>query len=473
MLPKIILSKLVSSEPYARKVLPHLKEEYFREKSEQVVYGLIHEFYEVYNRAPTYTALETDIGDIATLQDFQTEAASTLLGDLQVVEDVADEWLLDRTEAFCRDAAIYNAIYRALNIVDGKDKQLTEAAIPEILTEALAVSFDTNIGHDYAEDAEARYQYYHAPQVKVPFDIDVLNYITKGGFAKKTCNIWMAGTNVGKTFAMCHCAAYDFMAGKNVLYITMEMSEEEIGKRIDANLLGISIDEVEALDHVAYMIRTKRVKERAGGKLIIKQYPTSAAGVGEFRVLLQELRLKKGFVPDCVYVDYIGICKSSRVKDPSNMYAYGKAVAEELRALAVEFNFAMITAIQTNREGFADGDVELKSAAESFGVPMTADFLCAIMTSEELEARGQFAFKQLKNRYRNKTKLLRFVVGVDRETMRLYNLDRTDAPPPDKKKKGIKGSEEVKEVEEKPMSRLDKERELLYDSIDFAAIDAK
>lgn len=420
-----ILSNLLHNEEYARKSLPFLKSEYFN-GSEKIVYEAVVSFVDKYNKVPTKTALVIDIDKNDTLSDTQYKEATNFLDTLGEV-DVDDQWLLDETERFCQDKAVYNAIMESIAILDEKVKDKTKGSIPQILTEALGVSFDSNIGHSYLDDSDNRYAFYHKKESKVEFDLEYFNKITKGGLPNKTLNVALAGTGVGKTLFMCHSAAAAFTNGKNVLYITMEMAEEKIAERIDANLLNVTIDELSVLPKDAYDKKVERVRSKSPGKLIVKEYPTASAGSNHFRHLLNELRLKKNFTPDIIFIDYLNICMSSRLRGGANVNSYTlvKSIAEELRGLAVEFDVPIVTATQTTRSGYSNTDVGLEDTSESFGLPATADFMFALISSEELEQLGQIMVKQLKNRYGDPSYFKRFVIGVDRSKMRLFDVEQS------------------------------------------------
>lgn len=420
----VIFANLIQNEEYGRKVVPYVKEEYFESLPEKTVYKLINTYVTKYNKFPTHQALKIDLENSSLEQRIYDEC-ETIIAESQQVGDVDQEWLLDKTEKFCQERAVYNAIMDSIQILDNKDKLRTKGSIPQILSEALAVSFDTNIGHDWYDDADDRYEYYHRVEDRVPFRLEYLNRITKGGLPKKTLNVILAGTHVGKSLFMCSTAASNLLDGKNVLYITMEMAEEEIARRIDANILDIPIGELDVIDKDTFDKRVTRVKSKTAGKIIIKEYPTSSAGSANFRHLLQELKLKKNFIPDIIYIDYLNICASSRLKMNSNInsYTYIKAVAEELRGLAVEFNVPIVSATQTTRSGYSNSDVDVTDTSESFALPATADFMLALVTSEELESLGQIMAKQLKNRYTDLGKCRRFVLGIDRVKMKLYDVE--------------------------------------------------
>jgi archaellum biogenesis ATPase FlaH len=420
----VIFANLIQNEEYSRKVVPYVKEEYFESLPEKTVYKLINTYVTKYNKFPTHQALKIDLEN-SSLEQRVYDECETIIAESQQVGDVDQEWLLDKTEKFCQERAVYNAIMDSIQILDNKDKLRTKGSIPQILSEALAVSFDTNIGHDWSDDADDRYEYYHRVEDRVPFRLEYLNRITKGGLPKKTLNVILAGTHVGKSLFMCSTAASNLLDGKNVLYITMEMAEEEIARRIDANILDIPIGELDVIDKDSFDKRVTRVKSKTAGKIIIKEYPTSSAGSANFRHLLQELKLKKNFIPDIIYIDYLNICASSRLKMNSNInsYTYIKAVAEELRGLAVEFNVPIVSATQTTRSGYSNSDVDVTDTSESFALPATADFMLALVTSEELESLGQIMAKQLKNRYTDLGKCRRFVLGIDRVKMKLYDVE--------------------------------------------------
>ena len=420
-----ILRHLVHKENFARKALPFLRDEYFSDSSERLIYHRINEFVQKYNDIPSREALEIDLEQIKNLSEDQYSGCVDIIRSLEEPEPIDDQWLIDETERFCQDRAIYNAIMDSIGIIDGKDKDRTKGSIPEILTSALAVSFDSHIGHDFLEDYEDRFDFYHRVEERIPFDLEMLNTITRGGLPRKSLNIILAGTGVGKTLAMCHMAASNLVLGKNVLYITMEMAEEKIAERIDANLLNVAVDELAQLPKNSYEKKVERVRNKTVGKLIIKEFPTASAHVGHLRHLLNELQLKRSFVPDIIYIDYLNICLSARIKAGANVnsYTYVKAIAEELRGLAVEKNLPIVSATQTTRTGYSNSDPGLEDTSESFGLPATADFMIALVSSDQLSDLNQIMIKQLKNRYNDPTINRRFVVGVDRAKMRMYDLD--------------------------------------------------
>ena len=422
----VIFGNLINNEEYARKVIPFLKSEYFNDQVDRTVFDLITEYVDKYNSFPTTAALDIDLNDKSGLSEEQFKKAREVISGLEKSEEREIDWLIDSTEKFCKDKALYNALMESIQIVDSSKKDsISVGAIPKILQDALGVSFDNSIGHDFLDDADARYEFYHRKEVRIPFDLDFFNKITQGGLPRKTLNIALAGTGVGKSLFMCHSAAANLMSGLNVLYVTMEMAEERIAERIDANLLGVTLDELKDLPQAVYYKLIGRVRERAKGKLIVKEYPTASAGSANFRHLLNELSLKKNFVPDIIYIDYLNICASSRIKAGANVnsYTYIKAIAEELRGLAVEFNVPIVSATQTTRSGYSNSDVGLEDTSESFGLPATADFMFALVTSDELRQLSQIMVKQLKNRYGDPAIHKRFVIGVDYSKMRLYNVE--------------------------------------------------
>jgi len=422
------LSELVGNEQYARKVLPFIKKEYFSDRTERIVFEEIQKFVEKYNALPTKSTLEIEIDTRRDLNEDDIRRVLNVVKELKNDKDVNYEWLVETTEKFCKDKAVYNAIVEGISIIDGKDKERTADAIPSILTDALAVGFDNSVGHDYLLDAEARYEYYHTIEEKIPFDLDFFNRITKGGLPPKTLNIALAGTGVGKSLFMCHMAANCMNQGKNVLYITLEMAEERIAERIDANLMNISMEDLYNLPKQMYDTKMDDIIRNTNGQLVIKEYPTASAHSAHFRGLLKELAIKKTFKPDIIFIDYLNICASSRFKGAANVnsYMYIKSIAEELRGLAVETNVPIMSATQTTRSGFSNSDVGLEDTSESFGLPATADLMFALISNEELDAVNQIAVKQLKNRYNDPTINKRFVVGIDRAKMRLMDVEESE-----------------------------------------------
>jgi len=422
-----ILKNLVHNEDFARKTLPFLKEEYFSDSSERQVFRRINEFVIKYNSRPTREAIGIEIESSTNISEEEHKRSMELVRNLVEPEPVTMDWLLESTESFCQERAVFNAVMDSIAILDGKDKNRTKNAIPEILSEALGVSFDSHIGHDFIDDFEERYDYYHRVEEKLPFDLELMNKITRGGLSRKSLNIILAGTGVGKTLAMCHFAAANLAMGKNVLYITMEMAEEKIAERIDANLLNIATEDIKQLPKELYQNKIARLRAKTTGKLIIKEYPTASAHVGHFRHVLNELNLKRNFVPDIIYIDYLNICCSSRIKPGVNVnsYTYVKSIAEELRGLAVERNLPIVSATQTTRSGYTNSDPGLEDTSESFGLPATADFMIALIRTEDADERGQLLVKQLKNRYSDPADYKRFFVGIDRVKMRLFDLEES------------------------------------------------
>lgn len=419
-----ILRNLVHNEEYMRKVLPFIKSEYFTDESERTVYKIISEFVVKYNKPPTTEALGITLQN-SNLPEGTFKETSELVKELDIFEKPNQDWLLDETEKFCKDKAVYNAILQSIGIMEGRDKNFSKDGIPSLLQEALGVCFDSSVGHDYFEDSSERFEFYNRVESRLPFDLSLFNKITNGGLPNKTLNIALAGTGVGKSLFMCHMAAANLALGKNVLYITMEMAEERIAERVDANLLNVEIDQLKNLPKQMFEGRIEKVNGKSQGKLIIKEYPTASAHVGHFKGLLNELSLKRSFKPDVIFIDYLNICASSRFKPGGgvNSYTYIKAIAEELRGLAVEFNLPIVSATQTTRSGFSNTDVELTDTSESFGLPATADFMFALISTEELEGLNQIMVKQLKNRYNDPTLYKRFMIGIDRAKMRLYDLE--------------------------------------------------
>ena len=427
MIEFYVLTHLVQDEEFSRKALPFLKKEYFSDEGHKIVFELVRNFVEKYNKVPNKVVMGVDLEELKGLNQTTYDSAKACIKQIGSTPKVDEQWLLDNTERFCQDKAIYNAIMDSIKIMDDQKEQQSRGTIPKLLSVALAVSFDQHIGHDFIEDAALRFDNYHKKEKRIPFDIDFLNKITKGGLPRKTLNILLAGTGVGKSLAMCHMAAHNLSAGNNVLYITMEMAEEKIAERIDANLLDVTLDELAVLTKDAYNKKMERLKGKTTGKLIIKEYPTASAGSANFRHLLNELRLKKNFRPDIIYIDYLNICSSSRLKAAANVnsYTYVKAIAEELRGLGVEFDVPIVSATQTNRTGFTSTDVGLEDTSESFGLPATADIMIALIATEELDKLGQIMVKQLKNRYSDPTKFKRFVVGVNKDKMKLYDVEQS------------------------------------------------
>ena len=417
------LTQLVTNEQYARKVLPFMKSDYFADRTERTIFEEITKFVDKYNKIPTQTSLEIEVQGRKDLNEDEYKKVVAVIQTLSST-DVDFDWLVDTTEKFCKDKAVYNAIVEGISIIDGKDKDRGPDAIPSILTDALAVGFDNAVGHDYLVDSESRFDYYHTVEEKIPFDLEFFNRITKGGLPPKTLNIALAGTGVGKSLFMCHVAANCLSQGKNVLYITLEMAEERIAERIDANLMNISMEDLHDLPKQMFDNKIANIIKSTSGKLIVKEYPTASAHSAHFRGLIKELAIKKSFKPDIIFIDYLNICASSRFKGQANVnsYMYVKAIAEELRGLAVETNIPIMSATQTTRSGFVSSDVGLEDTSESFGLPATADLMFALISNEELDELNQIAVKQLKNRYNDPTMNKRFVIGIDRAKMRLFDV---------------------------------------------------
>jgi len=420
-----ILKNLIHDEDYSRKVIPFIKLEYFDSRAEEILCQEIIDFIAKYNKSITTEILDIEIQNRDDLTEQEFKDIREILSSL-TEKDINTDWLVDATEKWCRDRAIYLALMSSIKIADGQDEKKGRDAIPSILSDALAVSFDNHIGHDYLEDYEQRYESYHKREDKIPFDMEFFNKITKGGLPNKTLNVALAGTGVGKSLFMCHVASSALLQGKNVLYITLEMAEEKIAERIDANLLDVNIKDITELPRVMFENKVSKIAKKTQGSLIIKEYPTASAHSGHFKALLNELLLKKSFKPDILFIDYLNICASSRYNKLGsvNSYSYIKAIAEELRGLAVEFNLPIVSATQTTRAGFGNSDVDLTDTSESFGLPATADLMFALISTEELEAMNQIMVKQLKNRYNDPTMNKRFCVGIDRAKMRLYDCEQ-------------------------------------------------
>ena len=425
---RTVLSNLVHNEDYARKVLPFIKGEYFSDRTERVVFEEIEKFVDKYNALPNQNSLEVELDSRKDLNEEDYKRVLSVVKELQKDDDVIFDWLVETTEDFCKDKAVYNAIVDGIAIIDGRDKKRGVDALPNILTNALAVGFDNRVGHDYLHDADLRYEFYHKVEEKIPFDLEFFNRITKGGLPQKTLNIALAGTGVGKSLFMCHMAANCLSQGRSVLYITLEMAEERIAERIDANLMNISIDDLHELPKTLYDTKIDGILKSTKGKLLIKEYPTASAHSNHFRGLIKELAIKKSFKPDIIFVDYLNICASARFKANGNVnsYMYIKAIAEELRGLAVETNVPIMSATQTTRSGFSNSDVGLEDTSESFGLPATADLMFALISNEELDALDQIAVKQLKNRYNDPTINKRFVIGIDRAKMKLFDVEESE-----------------------------------------------
>ena len=423
----LILRNLIHNEEYVRKVLPFIKSDYFEDYNQKVVFEEISKFVEEYNQPATKEVLCIETEKRQDINDTSFQEITTLITNLENEHSEFD-WLVDTTETWCRDRAIYLPLMESIRLADGKpDETKGRDAIPSILSDALSVSFDTHIGHDYLQDYEERYESYHRKENKIEFDLEFFNKITKGGLPNKTLNIALAGTGVGKSLFMCHVASAALLQNKNVLYITLEMAEEKIAERIDANLLNVPIQDITELPQMMFESKVTKLAQKTKGTLIVKEYPTASAHSGHFKALLQELALKKSFRPDIIFIDYLNICASSRYRGNSNVnsYSYIKAIAEELRGLAVEANLPIVSATQTTRSGFGSSDVDLTDTSESFGLPATADLMFALISTEELESLNQIMVKQLKNRYNDPTMNKRFVVGIDRAKMRLYDCEQS------------------------------------------------
>ena len=420
-----ILRNLIFNEEYSRKVIPFIEPDYFEQKSEKIIFQEISQFIVNYGSSITIEALSIEVENRTDLTETEVKEIRDITSSLDD-SPTDQQWLTDTTEKWCRDRAIYLALMESIALADGQDEKKGRDAIPNILSDALAVSFDTHIGHDYLSDYEERYESYHRKEDKIPFDLEYFNKITKGGLVNKSLNIALAGTGVGKSLFMCHLASSVLLEGKNVLYITLEMAEEKIAERIDANLLNVNIQDITDLPRKIFESKVNKLSDKTKGTLIIKEYPTASAHSGHFKALLNELALKKSFKPDIIFIDYLNICASSRYRAGSNVnsYSYIKAIAEELRGLAVESNLPIVSATQTTRSGFASSDVDLTDTSESFGLPATADLMFALISTEELEGLNQIMVKQLKNRYNDPTIFKRFVVGIDRAKMRLYDCEQ-------------------------------------------------
>jgi replicative DNA helicase len=425
-IPLTILKNLLNREEYARKVLPFIKPEYFDERTDRIIFEEINSYVLQYDNVPLAEVLYIEVEKRSDITEDEYKLIKDVIGVLEP-SDVDYQWALDTTEEWCKERAIYLALMESIKIADGQDEKKGRDAIPDILKDALAVGFDEHVGHDYIDDSEERFAFYHKVESKVPFDLEYFNKITNGGVSNKTLNIALAGTGVGKSLFMCHFASSVLLSGKNVLYITLEMAEEKIAERIDANLLNVNIREIADLPKSTFIKKIDNLRSRTAGKLIVKEYPTASAHVGHFRALLNELALKKSFKPDIIFIDYLNICASSRYRSAVNVnsYSYIKAIAEELRGLAVEFDIPIFSATQTTRSGFASSDPNLTDTSESFGLPATADLMFALISSEELEKLGQIMVKQLKNRYNDLNANKRFVCGIDRGKMRLYDCEQT------------------------------------------------
>jgi len=423
---QLVIKNLLLDEEYVRKAMPFIKTEYFADTTGKKLFDILSKYFIDYSAIPTKEALEIEVGQLKDISDDQHQEIVKAINNIDT-EKSEFEWILDTTEKWCKERALYLALMSSIKIAEGNDEQRAAGAIPSILSEALAVTFDNHIGHDYLEDYEERYDFYHQKEEKIPFDLEFFNKITKGGLPNKTLNVALAGTGVGKSLFMCHCASSVLLQGKNVLYITLEMAEEKIAERIDSNLLNCDIQNITELPKMMFENKVTNIAKKTQGKLVIKEYPTASAHVGHFRALLNDLALKKSFKPDIIYIDYLNICASSRYSKLGNVnsYSYIKAIAEELRGLAVEACVPIVSATQTTRSGYGSSDVDLTDTSESFGLPATADLMFALISTEELEEINQIMVKQLKNRYNDPTINKRFVVGIDRAKMRLYDVEQS------------------------------------------------
>lgn len=457
---KTILSHLIYNEKYGRKVLPFIKPEYFQSDTDKTVFDLIHSYATKYNQFPTKEALYIDLENKTSLNEQNFKEVRQLVSELSIDETTNLDWLVDKTEEFCQEKALFNALRESIKVMD-KNSKVPKGSIPKLLQDALQVSFDSHVGHDFVEDASDRFDEYHKKEIKLDFDLEYLNKITGGGVPQKTLCCLIATTGGGKSLAMCHMAAHNLMCNKNVLYITLEMAEERIAQRIDANLLDVTIQDLMELSKIEYQKKMEKIKKTTKGKLIIKEYPTASAGSAHFRHLLNELKIKRNFVPDVIYIDYLNLCISSRIKQGSqvNTYSYVKAVAEELRGLAVEFKVPIWTATQANRGAFNASDLGLENTSDSIGLPMTVDLMLALIATEELDELGQIMVKQLKNRFGDPNINKRFVIGVDRSKMRLYNVEQSaqeeilDGPVFDDSKFG-----EEEDERKKPKKKFNKDK---------------
>lgn len=425
MLEQTILANLIHNEEYCRKVIPYIRESYFDDITTKKIFSTFSDYVDQYKEPPSVESLKIMLDGRKDLNEEMFKEVIQTVDELKIDKDTNQEWLVSETEKFCQDRDLINSVRKAIMIIDGKDKEMDKGSIPKLLSDSLGISFDTHIGHDYLDDFEDRYEFYHRKEERLPFDIDMLNKITKGGLPKKSLTVLLASTGVGKSLVMCHMAASAFMHGKNALYITAEMAEERIAERIDANLLNVTLDELSQLPRETFQKRVDRIKEKTPGRLVVKEYPTGTAHAGHFRHLLNELRLKRNFVPDIIFIDYLNICASSRIKGAAsvNTYVLVKSIAEEIRGLAMEFNVPIVSATQANREGYGSGDMDLTNTSESIGLPQTVDAMFALISTEELEGMGQIMIKQLKNRWNDLSYYRRFVVGIDRSKMRLYDVE--------------------------------------------------
>lgn len=450
MIETTVLSNLVFNDEYYRRVYPYIKSEYFDDNNLKKVFETYSEYVDEYKEPPSVEALKISLDKRKDMNEDSYQNVMSTVSDLRQDPDTNLDWLVNETEKFCQDKDLFNSIRKAILIMDGEDKQNDKGSIPELLSQSLSISFDTSIGHDFIEDAEGRYDFYHRKEERLPFDIELLNKVTKGGLPRKSMSVLLATTGGGKSLVKCHMAANYLMQGKNVVYITMEMAEERISERIDANLMDVTLDELKLLPRDVYEKRINRIKSKATGKLIVKEYPTGSAHAGHFRHLLNELKMKRGFQPDVIFIDYLNICASSRVKGAAaaNSYTLVKSIAEEIRGLAMEFNCAAVTSSQFNRDGYGNSDVDLTNTSESMGITHTADCILGLVTTEELDNLGQLMIKQLKNRWGDLSYYRRFVVGIDRAKMQIYDLE-------DSAQNGIGQGQSVANTQPRPSVSFD------------------
>ena len=425
MIEKTVLSNLVFNEDYYRRVYPYIKSEYFDDNNIKKIFDTYSKYIEEFKEPPSVEALKISLDKRKDLNEDTYKNVMSAVDELQRDPDTNIDWLVSETEKFCQDKDLFNTIRKAILVIDGEDKEMDKGSLPELLSNSLSISFDTSIGHDYLDDYDSRYDFYHKKEERLPFDIELMNKVTKGGLPRKSMSVLLATTGGGKSLVKCHMAASYLMTGKNVLYITMEMAEERIAERIDANMMDVTLDELKILPRDVYEKRINRIKSKTTGKLVVKEYPTGSAHVGHFRHLLNELRMKRGFTPDVVFIDYLNICASSRVKGAAaaNSYTLVKSIAEEVRGLAMEYNCAVVTSSQFNRDGYGNSDVDLTNTSESMGITHTADCILGLISSEDLDNLGQLMVKQLKNRWGDLSYYRRFVVGIDRAKMKLYDLE--------------------------------------------------
>jgi archaellum biogenesis ATPase FlaH len=425
MLENTILANLLYNDDFSRKVIPYIKEEYFDDVATKKIFSSFLEYVTVYKEPPSLEALKITLDARKDLNEDLFKTVSKTIDELKTDAATNQEWLLTETEKFCQNKDLFNSIRKSILILDGQDSEQDKGSIPKLLSDSLGINFDSHVGHDYLEDGDSRYEFYHRKEERLPFDIDILNKITKGGLPRKSLSVFLAQTGAGKSLVMCHMAASSLMFGKNVLYITAEMAEERIAERIDANLLDVTIDALHDMPKATFDKKIERIKSKTQSKLVVKEYPTGVGHAGHFRHLLNELKLKKNFVPDIIFIDYLNICSSSRIKGAAaaNTYVLVKSIAEEIRGLAMEFNLPIVSATQANRGGYDNTDMDLTNTSESIGLPATVDFMLALITSEELEKMGQIMIKQLKNRWGDLSYYKRFVVGIERSKMRIYDLE--------------------------------------------------